>query len=142
VRSHQVPRDPLSNSGLTEELDVPIGTAAAYAVRSVPVAMPEEPIAAVLDGMRGSTFDSGIVVAVCTNGRLVGLAPIELLLAAPADAVLSLVEHYDEQVSVPFRRLTWQPRRSLFVGWDSRTSSVVMSSTPNLAPNRARQPRP
>ena len=29
VGSHQVPRDPLSNSGLTEELDEPIGTAAA-----------------------------------------------------------------------------------------------------------------
>ena len=42
VGSHQVPRDPLSNSGLTEELDEPIGTAAAYAVRNVPVARPEE----------------------------------------------------------------------------------------------------
>ena len=79
VGSHQVPRDPLSNSGLTEELDEPIGTADAYAVRNVPVARPEERVGAVLDGMRGSTFDIGIVVAVCTNGRLVGLAPIELL---------------------------------------------------------------
>lgn len=52
-----------------------------------------------LDGMGRSIFDTW---PVCTNGRLVGLAPIELLLAAPADAVLSLVEHYDEQVSVPF----------------------------------------
>jgi hypothetical protein len=46
-----------------EELDEPIGTAAAYAVRNVPVARPEERVGAVLDGMRGSTFDSAIVVA-------------------------------------------------------------------------------
>lgn len=93
--SHQVPRDPLSNSGLTEELDEPIGTAAACAVRNVPVARPEERVAAVSDGIRGSTFDSAIVVAVCTNGRLVALAPIELLLTAPADAVLADVMDID-----------------------------------------------
>jgi hypothetical protein len=68
VGSHQVPRDPLSNSGLTEELDEPIGTAAAYAVRNVPVARPEERVAAVLDGIRGSTFDSGIVVPCVRTG--------------------------------------------------------------------------
>jgi hypothetical protein len=53
----------LPNSALTEELDEPIGTAAAYAVRNVPVARPEERVGAVLDGMRGSTFDGAIVVA-------------------------------------------------------------------------------
>src|SRR5215203_4028142 len=41
------PRDPLSNYGLTEELDEPIGTAAAYAVRNAPVARPEERVGAV-----------------------------------------------------------------------------------------------
>jgi Mg/Co/Ni transporter MgtE len=51
--------------------------------------------------MRGSTFDIGIVVAVCTNGRLVGLAPIELLLAAPADAVLADVMDIDAPVVAP-----------------------------------------
>ena len=56
---------------------------------------------AVLDGMRGSTFDSAIVVAVCTNGRLVGLASIELLLAAPADAVLADVMDIDAPVVAP-----------------------------------------
>jgi hypothetical protein len=49
----------------------------------------------------GSTFDSAIVVAVCTNGRLVGLAPIELLLAAPADAVLADVMDIDAPVVAP-----------------------------------------
>jgi magnesium transporter len=87
VGTHQVPPDSISNSGLTAGLDQRIGTAAAHAVRNVPVAKPEEHVGFVFDGMRGSTFDSAVVVAVCTNGRLVGLAPIERLLAAPADAV-------------------------------------------------------
>jgi hypothetical protein len=52
-------------------------------------------------GCAGSTFDSAIVVAVCTNGRLVGLAPIELLLAAPADAVLADVMDIDPPVVAP-----------------------------------------
>jgi len=54
-----------------------------------------------LDGMRGSTFDSTIVVAVCTNGRLVGLASIELLLATPADAVLADLMDIDAPVVAP-----------------------------------------
>ena len=73
--THQVPPDSISNSGLTEELDQRIGTAAAHAVRNVPVAKPEERVRAVWDGMCGSTFDSAVVVAVCTNGRLDGPRP-------------------------------------------------------------------
>ena len=93
VGSHQVPRDPLSNSGLTEELDEPIGTAAAYAVRNVPVARPEERVGAVLDGMRGSTFDGAIVVA-----RVYERAPRRSRpnRAAPGGAGLGLVEHCGE----------------------------------------------
>ena len=51
-----------------------------------------------MDRMRGSTFDSAVVVAVCTNGRLVGLVPIERLLAAPEDAVLAEVIDSDPPV--------------------------------------------
>jgi magnesium transporter len=75
VGTHRVPTDSISNSGLTEELEQRISTAAAHAVRNVPVAKPEERVEAVLDAMRGSTFDSAVVVAVRTNGRLIGLAP-------------------------------------------------------------------
>ena len=96
--SHQVPRDPLSNSGLTEELDEPIGRLRGS---QRAVARSEGRVGAVLDGMRGSTFDSAIVVAVCMNGRLVGLAPIELLLAAPTDAVLADVMNIDAPVVAP-----------------------------------------
>jgi hypothetical protein len=91
----------MSNSGLSEELDQRIGTAAAHAVRNVPMAKPEERVGSVLDGMRGSTFDSAVVVAVCTSGRLVGLAPIERLLAAPADAVMADVMDNDPPVVAP-----------------------------------------
>jgi magnesium transporter len=93
--------DSTSNSNLTEELEQRIGTAAAHAVRNVPVAKPEERVGAVLDGMRGSTFDSAVVAAVCMNGRLVGLAPIERLLAAPADAVMADVMDSNPPVVAP-----------------------------------------
>src|SRR5215218_3285630 len=97
VGTHQIPPDSISNSGLDQR----IGTAAAHAVRNVPVAKPEERVRAVWEGMRGSTFDSAVVVAVCTNGRLVGLAPIERLLAAPADAVMADVMDSDPPVVAP-----------------------------------------
>ena len=99
--THQVPPDSISNTGLTKELDQRIGTAAAHAVRNVPVAKPEEGVGAVWDGMRGSTYDSAVVVAVCANGRLVGLAPIERLVAAPADAVMADVMDSDPPVVAP-----------------------------------------
>ena len=93
--------DAVSNFDLTEKLDQRIGTAAAHAVRNVPVAKPEKRVGAVLDGMRGCTFDSAVVVAVCSNGRLVGLAPIERLLAAPADAVMADVMDNDPPLVAP-----------------------------------------
>jgi hypothetical protein len=63
VGTHHLPPESVSNSGLTEELDQRIGTAAAHAVRNVPVAKPEEHVGSVLDGMRGSSYDSAVVVA-------------------------------------------------------------------------------
>jgi magnesium transporter len=101
VGTHQVPPDSVSNAGLTEELEQRIGTAAVHAVRNVPVAEPEARVGSVLDGMRGCTFDSAVVVAVCTNGRLVGLAPIESLLAAPAGAVMADVMDNDPSMVAP-----------------------------------------
>ena len=62
-----------------------------------------------MNGMCGSTFDSAIVVAVCMNGRLAGLAPIKLLLTAPADAVLADVMDIDPPVVAPgtYERAAW-----------------------------------
>ncbi|HEX6074774.1 MAG TPA: magnesium transporter [Micromonosporaceae bacterium] len=42
-----------------------------------------------LGSLRGKHFDSASVVAVCEDHRLVGLAPIERLFAAPPDSTLS-----------------------------------------------------
>jgi hypothetical protein len=53
VGTHQVPPDSISNSDLTEELDQRIGTAAAHAVRNVPVAEPEEGVGQCWTGCAG-----------------------------------------------------------------------------------------
>lgn len=68
------------------------GTAAGHATGRVPVAAPDERVAAVLAGLPGNAFDSAAVVAVCAPGRrLVGLASIERLFAAPAEATMAQV---------------------------------------------------
>ena len=62
------------------------GTAAGHAAVAVPIAGPGDRVDTLLADMRGRQFDCAAVVAVCSEGRLVGLATIEQLLAAPADA--------------------------------------------------------
>ncbi|MFS8498527.1 MAG: magnesium transporter [Micromonosporaceae bacterium] len=63
-------------------------TAADHALPRVPVAAPGERVDDVLARLRGARFDSAAVVAVCTDDRLVGLATIEALLAAPPSATV------------------------------------------------------
>lgn len=63
-----------------------LGTAQTLASPRVPVARPGEPVDDLLARMRGQTYDSAAVVAVCEGERLVGLATIERLLASPAGA--------------------------------------------------------
>jgi magnesium transporter len=76
---------------LTGGPGAPLETAAAHASRAVPVAA----VDAVLQGMRGGSFDSAAVVAVCDGHRLIGLATIERLLAAPASATVDEVMDAD-----------------------------------------------
>ena len=78
-----------------------MGTAAAYAVRNAPVARPEERVAAVLDGIRGSTIDSGIVVPCVRTGASSVSPQSSCSLAAPADAVLADVMNIDAPVVAP-----------------------------------------
>ncbi|HEX6577188.1 MAG TPA: magnesium transporter [Jiangellaceae bacterium] len=68
-----------------------LGIAAAHATLRVPVADPHDTVDHVLGSMRGHTFDSASVVAVCRSGRLVGLVTIERLLAASGGAVVGAV---------------------------------------------------
>jgi magnesium transporter len=75
----------------TSDLEIKLGTAAAHASRDVPVAAPADTVEAVMDSLRGKTFDSAAVIAVCRSGRLEGLCTIERLLAARPDVPISNV---------------------------------------------------
>ncbi len=85
----------------SDVLDFEPGTAAGHAMTTVPTAGPEDRVDAVLTQMRGRQFDCAAVVVVCTDGRLVGLATIERLLAAPPDATIAQVMDPNPPVVAP-----------------------------------------
>jgi magnesium transporter len=64
-------------------------TAARYACDRVPIAAVTDSVSATLDGMRGKRFDAGSVVVVLEGRRLVGVATIERLFAAPDGAMVA-----------------------------------------------------
>lgn len=70
------------------DLDPPIvaelRTAASHASRNIPTARRRDTVSTVLDQMRGHRYDSAAVVAVLDEDRLLGLATLERMLAAPA----------------------------------------------------------
>jgi magnesium transporter len=66
-----------------------LGSAADHASDNVPLAQPGDRVDEFLGSLRGRHFDTASVIAVCEDHRLVGLATIERLLAAPPDATLS-----------------------------------------------------
>lgn len=78
-------------SAVSADLEIRLGTAAAHAARNVPVAAPADTVEAVLESLRGKTFDCASVIAVCRNERLEGLCTIERLLAARPDSTVSYV---------------------------------------------------
>lgn len=59
------------------------GTALWHAYTNVPTAARDDLVSHTLDAMRGRHFDSAAAVAVLDNERLVGIATIEQLIAAP-----------------------------------------------------------
>ncbi len=64
-------------------------TAFGHARTRVPIAAATDSVSATLDGMRGERFDSAAAVAVLDDGRLIGVATIERLFAAPEDAAIA-----------------------------------------------------
>ena len=68
---------------------------------TVPTASPEDLVDTVLTQMRGRQFDCAAVVVVCTDRRLVGVATIERLLAAPPDATIAEVMDPNPPVVAP-----------------------------------------
>jgi len=63
-------------------------TASRHASTRVPTAAASDLVSATLDGMRGKRFESAAAVAVLADGRLVGVATIEQMFAAPGAATL------------------------------------------------------
>ena len=66
--------------------DAVLGVAVEYATRRVPMARPRQQAGEVMEDVVGSEFDCAHDVAVLESGLLVGLVPIERLLAADAEA--------------------------------------------------------
>ncbi len=93
--------DPTTKDDRSGQLEFAKGTAGWHAAPAVPTAAPGERVDAVLAQMRGRHYDSAAVVAVCTDGRLVGLATMERLLAAPADATVEQVMDPNPPVVAP-----------------------------------------
>lgn len=76
---------------MSTDLEAELGTAAAHAARAFPVAAPADTVGDVFDSLRGKTFESAAVIAVCRGDRLEGLCTMERLLAARPDATISSV---------------------------------------------------
>lgn len=79
----------------------PATTIAVHATLRVPMGGPTQKAGDVRDALSGVQFDSASSVAVLESGRLVGLVPIEHLLAAPADAPLRGLMNSDPAVAGP-----------------------------------------
>lgn len=82
-------------------MPAPLGTAAHHATRDIPIARPAETVDDVLVAMRGRAFTSAEVVAVCEGSRLVGLAPLERLMAADPGTTVADVMDADPAVVPP-----------------------------------------
>ncbi|MCV7151337.1 magnesium transporter [Mycolicibacterium pyrenivorans] len=65
------------------------GSAMSHASTRIPTAAADDSVAATLDRMRGERFDSAATVAVLDDDRLLGVATIERMFAAPAGATLN-----------------------------------------------------
>jgi magnesium transporter len=78
-----------------------LGVAIGHATLRVPVADPSQRAGAVREKMAGEEFDSASSVVVLEHGRLVGLLPMERLLAAAPDTPLSAIMDTDLPVVGP-----------------------------------------
>jgi magnesium transporter len=73
----------------------------ALSTSRVPVAAPRDTVLDTIQALRGRTFDSAATVAVCEEGRLVGLVSIESLLAADPATRLSMITDTDPPMVSP-----------------------------------------
>jgi magnesium transporter len=72
---------------VSTEGQVILETAGEHVARAVPVAGPADTIGAIRSGLEGRRFETATAVAVCDEGRLIGLLRIEDLLAASEEVL-------------------------------------------------------
>ena len=88
-----------------------LGVAADHVALSVPLARPDQQVATVRDSLMGRRFECADDIAVLSDGALVGIVPIESLLAAPRDATIAEVMHSNPPAvtaDADQERLAWE----------------------------------
>lgn len=90
------------------------GVAVQHASTNIPIAAPGGTVDELFTGLRVREFDSAAVVAVCEDGRLLGLLTVERLLAAPRGARVAEVMDRHPPVVAPGtdqERAAWEAVR-------------------------------
>jgi magnesium transporter len=77
------------------EEGAPLHTAKARATTRVPLSRPDQTAGEIRAALAGETFDCVDDIAVLEGGRLVGIVPMETLLAAPPDAEMARIMDSD-----------------------------------------------
>jgi magnesium transporter len=91
----------MSVQDVEQSRDVVFETAAEHLATRVPIASPSSSVAEIRRSLEGQRFDSAVSVAICDDGRLVGLITVEGLLAAAGDASAAEVMDPDPPVVTP-----------------------------------------
>lgn len=81
--------------------EVTFETAAEHLATRVPIASPSSSVAEIRRSLEGQRFDSAVSVAICDEGRLVGLLTVEELCAAAGDVSAAEVMDLDPPVVAP-----------------------------------------
>lgn len=87
--------------GFESSREVAFETAAEHLATRVPIASPSSSVAEIRRSLEGRRFDSAVSVAICDDGRLVGLLSVEELCAAAGDARAADVMDLDPPVVAP-----------------------------------------
>ena len=91
----------MANTELPAAPAVAFETAAEHLSTRVPIAAPTARAGDLRQGLQGRRFETVAEIAICEQGRLVGLLNIEDLLAAPDAALVSEVMRADPPVVAP-----------------------------------------
>ena len=77
-----------ADPAVIDSLPSRLAIASSHATTDVPIAHPNDTAAAVRDGLIGQAFNTVADIAVCVDGRLVGIMEIESVLAAAPDTTV------------------------------------------------------